>query len=450
MRSRRYPSLTEIAEPLGVREEEVAPVLWSAAYFFCILFGYYMMRPVREAAGIERSASDLPWLFAGTAGVMLAVNPLFAAMVARMPRRRFIPMTYLFFIANIAIFGVLFIMLRGTALVTLGWVFYVWLSVFNLFAISVFWQLMVDLWRNHQSKRVFGIVGVGGTLGGLLGGLTVALFAERTEGPSLFLFAAAVFLGLAIVCVRRLIHLLGGERTHAAEPGGGVFTGMYLVFRSKYLLGISAYILGYVSISTALYMLQGQIIASNVQDSDARRAFFAWIDSATNAFALIVQLFLTGYILRWVGVGWALGALPIVSIIGFLVLGIAMLLNPSDSPVAGATILWTFFAFQVLRRGMNYALSKPSRETLFTLVSQEEKYKSKAFIDTFIYRGGDAGAAQVYRVLVESVGIGLAAVAFWTLPVAGLWLMIALLLGRAQQQKLQAQETQTEIDPQQS
>ncbi len=448
---------------LGVRPEEVAPVLWSAGYFFFVLLSLYLMRPMREAAGIEGGAEDLPWLFTCTMIGMFAINPAFAALVARFPRRRFIPITYRFFIVNIVVFAALFALLKNDAFKILGWVFYVWLSVFNMFAVSVFWQLMVDLWRNHQSKRVFGVIGVGGTLGAIMGSSGVGTLAEHLETPMLFLLVAGISLEVACRCALQLMRIggitataedpeIGGDEDsvmHASreEPEGGVLTGIWLLLRSPYLLGISLFILGLTAISTVLYMLQGEIIYAAFEESKVRRAVFARIDTATNTITLLVQLFFTGRIIRLIGLGWTLAVLPLLCIGGFLVLGIMLQRAAAgEIPAAATGVVAAFVVFQVLRRGLNYALTRPSREILYTVVSQEEKYKSKAFIDTFIYRGGDAATAQVYNVFVNVLHVGLASITLWTIPVVGLWLMIGLFLGRAQQQKLQEQETEAESE----
>lgn len=364
---------------------EGAPVAWAFAYFFFVFLSYYLLRPVREAFGIARGADALPWLMTGTLLAMLLANPAFAALVSRLPRRRFIPYAHRFFMANLALFFALFHLLPHRSL-ALGYAFYIWLSVFNLFVVSLFWGLMSDLFREEQGKRLFGLLGMGGTLGAIVGaGLTGALSAGLSLGgrlwkapPSAMLLASILALEAAAQCMRVLARRfrLGDRAGGAREPGPGPMEGLRLIGRSSYLQLICGYILFYTITSTLLYLAQGAIVARAFDGQAARTAAFARIDVWVNVLTLLTQLFVTGRLLQRFGVAAVLCAMPVITALGF-----------------GALALWpvfgVLFAFQVARRGLHYAVDRPAREVLYIPLGADERYKSKPFIDTFVYRFGD-------------------------------------------------------------
>jgi AAA family ATP:ADP antiporter len=405
-----------------LEEGETAPLLWSTATFFLLLFGYYLLRPVREAMGIARGADKLPWLMTGTLVVMALANPAFAALVSRLPRRRFIPATYRFFALHMLAFFLAFRLLPGHGGVALGYVFYIWLSVFNLFVVSVFWGLMSDLWSEGQGQRLFGFMATGGTLGAMAG---AALTAALTKGTALggwklkvdpltLLLLSMLTLELAVQCVRRLadrFHL--GDAAHGPrEPGPGVLEGLRLLGTSRYLQLIAAYLLLFTITSTFLYLQQGAIVERAFTGTAARTAAFARIDFWVNALSLMTQVFLTGRLIRALGIPLVLGLLPALSLAGF-----------------GALWLWPTFGVlalvQVLRRGLHYAVDRPARELIYIPLGPEERYKAKPFIDTFVYRIGDLlGAWAPALFAAMAVPIGGAALAC-----SGLWLGVSAALG---------------------
>ena len=238
-------ALGRLGQRLGqVRPGEGAALAWSFAYFFCLLASYYILRPVRDEMGIRGGVEQLHWSFTATFLVMLLALPLFGAAAARLPRRRLLPTVYWFFIANLLAF---FLLLRlGLTPELVARAFFVWVSVFNLFVVSVFWSFMADLFRPEQARRLFGVIAAGGSLGAICGPVLAASLAPRVGTESLLL-PAALLLGLALVCIRRLLGLAAKQRSAAgAEPGrplgGGVFEGLILVARSRYLLGICLFI----------------------------------------------------------------------------------------------------------------------------------------------------------------------------------------------------------------
>ncbi len=409
-----------IAGAVNVREEEVRALLWSFAYFFCLLCGYYILRPLREEMGIAGGVRNLPWLFTGTFLVMLAAVPLFGAAVSRFPRRRLLPIVYRFFIANILVFYFLFEI--GAARVVLARAFFIWVSVFNLFVVSVFWSFMADLFGNERGKRLFGFIAAGGTAGALLGP-AITTFLAVPLGPLNLLLVSAAFLEMAVQCIRRLVDMpgLGGEKDSAAEAavGGGILDGAVRVFRSPYLMGICLYILFFTTTSTFVYFQQAHIVAGAFDDPAERTQVFGLINLLVGLITLILQWFVTGRFMARFGVGIAAAFLPAVAALGFFSLAVSPLL-----PV--------LIAFQAIRRASNFAISRPAREVLFTVVSREEKYKSKNFIDTVVYRGGDAASGWAFAGL-SGLGLGLPAIAAVSVPLAALWAGVALALGKRQE-----------------
>lgn len=418
-----------------IRPGEGGPVLWASLYFFCLLAGYYIIRPLRDEMAVEGGVENLPWLFTGTLLAMLAVNPMFGALVARLPRVRFITLTYRFFSANTLVFLALLWLLPEHSVWT-GRAFYVWTSVFNLFIVSVFWSFMVDLFRSSTASRLFGLIAAGGTLGGVAGSAFTALLAERI--PTMLLLPMVVlFLEAALYCMRRLTGLTAGADSGAlgartgpgqdfrpADPpypaaviGGSPFAGIRLALSSPYLLGISIFMLLFTLTATFLYFQQAELVQANYADRAARTAFFARIDLAVNGLTVLTQLFLTGRIIRGLGVTLTLAALPAASLAGFLWLG----LYPT---------LAMMVAFQVVRRAGNFAVARPARELLYTVLPREAKYKAKAFIDTFMYRAGDQAGAWSYAGLTAA-GLTLAGVSFVAVPLSAVWLAVAWWLGRS-------------------
>jgi len=419
--------------------------------FFCVLAAAFVMRPMREAAGISGGVEQLPMLFLGTMLAMLLVNPLFALLVAAMPRVRFIPLVYLFFLANTLVLALLFALVRedGTRQ-ALGRVFYVWMSVFNLFSVSVFWILMVDVWGPDRGSRLFGFIGVGGTIGAIAGAALTHLTISALPQWAMFVLAG-VLLEVGRHCSIVILRLSGVSGARASgvlcagpEPSRRTIEGVWLLVRSPYLLGIAGYVLAFTFLSTIAYFLQGAIVEAQFATREERTEFFALIDVSAQSVTLLTQIFLTGRLIRGIGVAWTLALLPLLTLAGFAALGVVMRAS-GEAALASAGVLWVFFAFQVLRRGLNYALAKPSRELLFTACTQEEKYGAKPVIDTFVYRTGDAIGALAYPALTQGtsgglvlggLGLGVGAVAMGMTPLAALWCLLALVLGIAHRRRL--------------
>ena len=414
---------------LNVEPDETPTLGWSALYLFSVFFAYYVIRPIRDEVGVAGGVSNLPWLFTGTLVAMIAVNAPFAALVARLPRARFISLTYRFFMLNLLVFLILFRTTTGDTNIWVGRVFFVWTSVFNLFVVSVFWQFMVDVFTSEQGKRLFGFLAGAATVGGILGSGLTAGAVQRVGAPGLLLVSIAL-LEFGVFCVRRLGRVSDAMHTRAPAAatapradadrviGGGVLAGFVHAIRSPYLLGICLYMLLYSSLSTFLYVQQASIVNVSFVSRAARTVFFARVDLLVNVLTLAGQIFLTGRVLKRLGVAVTLTLVPAATLVGFTLLGLV----PSVGIVVG---------FIVLRRAGNYALARPSREVLFTVLSREDKYKAKSVIDTVVYRLGDQ--VGVWSAgLLTAFGFGVAGVAWAAVPLSAAWVVNAWWLGRRQ------------------
>jgi AAA family ATP:ADP antiporter len=412
---------------VDVRRDEVAALLWSFAYFFVLLGGYYVLRPVRDQMGISRGAEKLPVLFTGTFLAMLVASPLFGAIASRSPRQKLIPWVYHFFAVNLVAFVVLWKAELGR-----GWVpfaFYIWAAVYNLFVVSVFWSLMTDLFSETQGKRLFGFIAAGGSLGALAGP-TAARFLADPLGAIHLLLVTAVLLEVAVLCVLMLVRWSrqnAVERAPARDAeaeapiGGTVWSGLKPVATSPYLIASAGYVFLLTVGQTFLYLQQAKLIELASDEPAARTALFATIDLVVNVSTLVLQFAVTGRVLKALGITVALSITPVLNGLGFAYLA----LDPAVRVVA---------LFQGARRAAQHAILRPSRELLFTVVSREERYKSKNFIDTVVFRAGDMLSAWLYAAL-GALGIGMVGIAWVSVPTSAAWLALAVYLGREQQRR---------------
>ena len=426
---------------IHVEPGEGRALLWSFSYFFSLLCSYYIIRPMRDEMGILGGVENLQWLFTGTLLAMTAVIPLFGWVSSRFPRRQFLPFIYLFFIAMLLLFYGL--MGRGeVASIYVARAFFIWVSVFNLFVVSVFWSFMADIFNNAQARRLFGFIAAGGTVGALTGP-AITTFLVQPLGARNLLLVSAIFLSWAIICINRLslwsesqsdlrsevMPGLKGDSKIAGEHevpegqkeeliSGGIWAGITMVVRSPYLLGICLLVLLFTTLATFLYLMQAQIIRDTFVGSAERTAVFAAIDLVVNASTLVLQILLTGRLIKWFGLAVVLAIIPVLLTIGFIFLGIA-------------PVLPILLAVQVVRRAGNYAVMKPAREMLFVVLSRKEKYKAKNVIDTVVYRGGDAVSAWIYTGM-RSIGMNLSSIALIAVPLALVWAFVAFGLGRQQ------------------
>lgn len=416
-------ALKPLQRLVNVKPGEERAMLWAFSYFFVLLCSYYILRPMRDEMGIAGGVENLQWLFSGTFVAMLAMVPLFGWLTARYSRAVFLPVVYGFFITNLLLFYILF-----KSDLTVAWVaraFFIWVSVFNLFIVSVFWSFMADIFSNRQARRLFGFIAAGGTAGALVGPALTAILVEPLGAENLLLISAAL-LGWAMFCVRQLIAWRKAhEDTDAVAVqsadlplGGSMLAGIQLVVRSPYLLGIGLLMLLFTTLATFLYFQQAEIIRDAFADSNQRTAVFASIDFAVNLLTVLIQVFLTARLVNWLGLSWTLALVPLLLTLGFMALAV--------SPVLSVLVL-----VQIVRRAGNYAIMRPTREMLYVVLGREEKYKAKNFIDTTVYRGGDAISAWIYTGL-RGLGMGLSGIAWLAVPLAALWALLAYRLGRVQ------------------
>lgn len=423
----------------NIKREEALLTLLCSLFFFCVLTALMVVRPAREALGMQRGIEAIRWLFIGTLVVTLMVNPVFGWLVSKFKRLTFITATYVFFAFGLVAFHGLIVFSPTHVGQTSGQVFYVWFSVFNLFATMLFWALMTDRFSLEQSKRLFGVIALGGTLGAIFGPWLAKHLAKPMGTPFLLLVAAG-FLMLALVfawgvCLLRpqarsmthpqvdaessRINLPETERwVDQAVIGGRAWEGLREVLRSPYLLGIALYVLILAIMATLLYFTRLQMVAALSLDTDTRTAMFASIDLYTQVATLLLQALLTGHVMKRLGVSFALALLPITVALGML--GLAILGSL-------AALIALESGFRAVQRG----IMRPARETLFTVTPREERYKAKAFIDTFIYRGGDVLGSQTEGVLTR-MGMGLAALAAFAVPLALIWMALGIWLGVVQ------------------
>jgi AAA family ATP:ADP antiporter len=400
---------------VAVRPEEVRALLWSFAYFFCLLAAYYILRPLRDEMGVAGGVRNLQWLFTATFLTMLAAVPLYGALVARLPRRRFIPLVYHFFVANLAIFWALLAL--DFERQSVARVFFVWLSVFNLFAVSVFWSFMADLYRSEQAKRLYGFIAAGGSAGALAGpAITIGL--AQTLGVVNLLVVAALLLEVAVLCAVRLEPRQEQGAEGPPTIGGGALDGLMMILRSPYIAGIALWVALLSVAATFLYFEQAAIVAAASDDPAVRTRIFATVDLAVGVLTLAVQCLATGKLIQRFGVGPALALLPFVFAAGFAVL-------------AAAPVLAVVIAFQALQRTANFAISNPAREVLFTVLARDEKYKAKNVIDIVAVRGADAAGGWLVTGL-RALGMDARALALSAIALAVASLALAVALGRAQ------------------
>jgi len=417
-----------VARLFNVEPRETAAVVAGLALFFLLFTGYFMLRPVRETMGVAGGVDNLQWLFTGTFVATLAAMPLFGWVAARVRRRHILPWTFGFFVLNLLVFAALFAWQPEN--VWIARTFYIWLSVFNLLTISLAWSVLADLFVVAQAKRLFALMAGGASLGGLFGPILGTLLVAPLGHAGLVLLSA-LFLAGSIAAANWLqrwrdAHPLPIQdgATRSRPLGGNPFAGATAVFRSPYLLGIALFVLLLASVSTFLYFEQARLVAEVFPDRTRQTQVFGLIDTIVQSLAILTQIFITGQIARRLGVGILLVLVPLITAAGFLWLALA----PTFA---------VFAVVMVVRRAGEYALVRPGREMLYTVVGAEDKYKAKNFIDTVVYRGADALSGWVKRML-DLVAEHPALAMFIGAGIALVWAGNGAWLGRAQRRREQA------------
>ena len=412
------------------------PLLLAAfAMLLCMFTSYAILRPVRDAMGITGGVEKLPDLFWGTFAVMLALQPVYGWLTSRLPRTVFLPWVYGFFTANLLGFYLWFHLQADHTWIART--YFIWVSVFNLFVVAVFWSLMADVLTREQAGRLFGPIAAAASTGGLIGPTVVRYLALKVGTINLLLISAAL-LSLSMVFMWRVIAWHrgsgGGARAAAAADanralGGSMFSGFTQVIRSPYLVGIALFVLLVTWVNTFLYLEQQAYTAKAFVSADERTRFFASIDMWVQAASLIMQMFVFGRLFKWVGLKVLLMSVPVIMIAGYSLFALLPLFP----------VLVVVFA---VRRVGEYAVSRPCRDTLYTLVSREERYKAKSLIDTFVYRGGDAVSGSIFKGLTSGLGFGPAGIGWFGAGISAVWALLALALGRAQEKRAAAKPPQ--------
>jgi AAA family ATP:ADP antiporter len=388
-----------------------------------------MLLPLRDAFGIRGGAQDLPWLFLGTFIASLITAPLQAAIVAKLPRKRFVPVTYLFLVANMLIFW--FLLKSKVAPDVVPKAFFIWITVFSVFTVSIFWTFLADIYSSEQSKRLFGFVAAGGSLGTILGPYLTKNLVGHLEVYNL-LWVSSALLVCAVFCANRLENaapemqasdpdFVAASAGRAKPVGGGILDGFALLFQSRYLGSIGVWVFMLSLLGTFLYLTQAHIVASYSSDMKARTAIFSDIYFWVGILSLIVQLLGTGRIIKRIGTGPALAIQPLVFIVGF----VGLMFTSALLVVAG---------FQACQRAAGFGIANVARESLWPVVTREEKFKAKNIVDGAVFRGADFVNAFIYTGLAKVLAVqpflaGLAAV------LAAGWFALSLALGRTREKR---------------
>ena len=427
--------MSQLLRRLVVLQPGEAPALLASfATLLCMFSSYTILRPVRDALGITSGLDKIPYLFWGVFVVMLLLQPVYGWLTSRFPRTVFLPWVYAFFAANLVAFYLWFRVQEDHTWIART--YFVWVSVFNLFVVAAFWSLMADVFNREQAGRLFGFIWAGASTGGLIGPAIDNRFAVPIGAINLLPISAGLLL-LSLVFMTQVIRwqrraaaaaaanaasaagAAAGPRTEDAL-GGGVWAAFTQVVRSPYLLGIAAFVMLMTWVSTFLYLEQQAFVAKAFHSADERTRFFAGIDFWVQAASLTIQLLLFGRLFKWFGLRTVLASVPVIMTAGYALF-------------AMAPFFMVLVVVYAVRRVGDYALTRPCRDALFTVVSREEKYKAKSLIDTFVYRGGDALSGSLYKGLTGSLGAGPAAIGWLGAAVSAVWTVLALALGRAQE-----------------
>jgi len=419
-----------------VEPDERRAVGWATAWFFLILLGYFVVRPVRDTVSTIDGTRQLQYLFLGTFLAMLVAVPIYSALVSRLPRRWLVRVVFHFFAA--CLFG-FFLLMRVDSPEVQKWTaraFFIWVSIFGVFSTSIFWSVMADVFTSKQGRRLFGLIAAGGTVGAFSGSLITSQLATQLSTERLLLIPIAI-IEAGLWCAWRLEKQVSKEQTLESKreranqdgaTGGGLLTGITHVFRSSYLASICLFLFFVQACGTQMYFEQAEIVKAAIEDKGSRTELFAYIDLGAQLLTLLVQTCVSGLVLRRLGVSAALVVLPIVYAIGFTSLAIYPTLS-------------VLVVVVIIGRAAGYGITVPTREVLFTVVDREDKYKSKSFIDTVVLRGGDMASGQIFGSLRNGLGIGLTALNLYVLPFVAIWAATAWQLGR-QQKKLADQQQQ--------
>ncbi len=428
--------MNQFLRRLVVLEPGEAPALLASfATLFCTFASYTMLRPVRDALGITGGLDKIPYLFWGVFVAMLLLQPLYGWLTSRFPRSVFLPWTYAFFAANLLMFWVWFRLADDHTWIART--YFVWVSVFSLFVVAAFWSLMADVFTREQAGRLFGFIWAGASIGGLVGPSVAHFLAVPLGAVNLLLLSAGLLL-LSLVFMAQVIRWqrrqgaaqaqAAGTAAPAGAPrgvGGGVFAAFAQVARSPYLAGIAVFVLFMTWVSTFLYLEQAAFVAKVFHNTDDRTRFLSGVDFWVQLSSLVLQALLFSRLFKWFGMRALLVVVPLLMVAGYALFALV----PTFAVLIGV---------YSVRRVADYGITRPCRDSLFTVVSREEKYQAKSLIDTFAYRGGDALSGSLYKALTGGLGAGPAAIGWLGAGVAAVWAVLALALGRGFQRRAEA------------
>lgn len=414
-------TVNRIRRFVDVEAHEVAAMAWSFVFFFCVLCAYYILRPVRDAMGVTVGRDGQKWLFSVVFLIMLAAVPVFGWVVSRYAKRTVLPIVYVFFIVNLLVFWVL-IGTRPDNRIVAG-AFFVWVSVFVLFVVSLFWSFMADHHTSDQAKRLYGVISAGGSLGALTGSSLTGGLVHALGVPRLLLLAALVLsggLGAALV-LRRLLSPVVDAAGDSKPAGRGIFSGALHAWNDPYLFRIALWVLLANLVGTYFYIEEQRIVGEALANKADQVGYFSSRDRMVSLLQIGAQLFVTGALLKRFGIGLCGAALPASAVAGLIALAVA-------------PTLWMIWIVMIAERAVAFGISNPATRVLWTVVEPEDKYKTQNFIDTVVYRGGDAASAWAVNGLTRSLGLPLSGVALLMLPLAAGWLALTFQLSTRHRQ----------------
>jgi AAA family ATP:ADP antiporter len=414
---------------VSARPGEMPALVAAFGYNFLLFTAYYILRPLRDSMGVAGGVENLDDLFGFTLVGMLLAVPVYGWISGRFRRAVFLPWIYVFFVVQLLGFWLMFRIAGDDA--PTARVFFVWVSVFNLFVVSVFWSFMADLFDREQGKRVFAFIAAGASTGGILGSSIPAFFAEALGDVNLLLISSALLAG-TVLPIRYLLRwssrrVSAGERLDERPIGGNPFAGFTRVFSSRYLSGIALFVFLMAAVSTFLYLQQAELLQVHFPDRGERTAFLGRIELTVNVAVVLMQMFAVGKLTSRFGLPVMIVSVPLFVVAGFLL-------------IAASPTLATLVGVYIFRRLGQYAVVRPCREMLYTTVDRESKYKAKNVNDTLVYRTSDYVVAKGHDAFVSALGASLTWVAWLGAAVAAIWAVTAFLLGRAHERMVEARQ----------
>ena len=407
-----------VSKLLKIERAEFAPALLSFLFVFTLMASYYVLRPVRDAMASDWSDAELSWLWTLNFFISGGAVLLYGWIASRVSLQKLVPGVYLFFAASFGLFYLATQSFDDTGLIDKS--FYVWVSFFALFHVSVFWSFMSDLYSSAQSKRLFGLFGAGASIGAVSGPLIPVFLGTQIGVYNLLLIAALMLLFIIPIIFflerqRQTPATTGNPASKSAQViGGDFFDGFVDLLCHRFLLGIALFLLLYTMMSSFVYFELKNVMVE--YDRATRAQYWGMMDLAVNSLSILTAVFVTSRLATRFGLAITLALVPLLLVCGWLAVAIA----------PGLLLL---IGLQIVRRAGNYAITRPAREMLFTSVTPSTRFKTKPVIDIVVYRGGDVLAGWTYTGLAQGIGLGLGAIAMVAAVLALMWTLVAVFLG---------------------